>query len=124
MSHFTLVRTQLKEARFIKRGLEDMGHTVMAGGEVSGDQGKRPAEFRITTHAGGQVGFVKDGANYAVIADWYRVRDLNPDNFVKDLNQRYAYHAAREVMEQQGFDLVTEEKTTDGRIRMTLRRIA
>ncbi|MEW6279298.1 MAG: DUF1257 domain-containing protein [Candidatus Eremiobacterota bacterium] len=126
MSHFTYVRTQLVASGFLKKGLQDLGYAVEEMCTVSGDQGVVRVDYRVTTPQGAQVGFVRKGEEepYSLVADWYRVRDLEPTDFLQRLSQRYAYHATRDVMERQGFDLVAEEKTRDGQIRLTLRRIA
>ena len=37
--------------------------------------------------------------------------------------QRYAYYAARDQLEKQGFNLVSEETQADGQLRLVLRRV-
>ncbi|HZW04363.1 MAG TPA: DUF1257 domain-containing protein [Anaerolineaceae bacterium] len=51
------------------------------------------------------------------------MRGIKQRDFEQKLAQRYAYHAARSKMEQQGFDLV-EEAQEGGAIRLVLRRTA
>ena len=44
--------------------------------------------------------------------------------FLQQVSQRYAYHAARAKLEEQGFTLASEEVREDGRIHLVLRRMA
>ncbi len=61
---------------------------------------------------------------YEVFADWFCGRGTTSKQFVNQLSQRYAYHAARAEMEAQGFHLLTEEVEEKGEIRLVLRRMA
>ena len=59
-----------------------------------------------------------------MVADWWGVRDIKQDTLLSQLTQRYAYHAARVQLAQQGFDLVSETRESDGRLHLVLRRFA
>jgi hypothetical protein len=70
------------------------------------------------------IGFKRcaDGTFEAVISEYDRRRYSK--RWLGRLTQRYAYHVARAKLEERGFDLVTEETQQDGRIHLTLRRVA
>jgi hypothetical protein len=51
------------------------------------------------------------------------IREPRQQPLVEQLSQRYAYHATKAKLEEQGFTLVTEENQQDGRIHMVVRRI-
>ena len=42
----------------------------------------------------------------------------------KKLTQRYAYHAAVDKLQEQGFTIAREESAQDGQVHLTLRRMA
>jgi hypothetical protein len=125
MSHFTRIRTQMVERRFITRSLADLGHKFEEGEvRVRGFMGRQtPAEIRVPTEAAGyDIGFARSNGHYEVVADWWGVRGVKRETFIAGVTQRYAYHAARERLEEQGFALVEERKEA-GRIHLVLRRV-
>jgi len=73
---------------------------------------------------GYEIGFHKSGDSYEVVADWWGIRQIHRDEFLRQLSQRYAYQVARAKLEDQGFELVSEEVEQKGRIHLTLRRMA
>src|SRR5262249_29060563 len=82
-------------------------------------------EIKVPTRqAGYDIGFRRTEAGYEVVADWYGIRGIEQKDFVRRLQQRYAYHAARARLEEQGFSLVSEESQADGRVHLVLRRLA
>ena len=129
MSHFTRLRTKLVERRFVLAALDDLGLTYEVGDSVSvrGLGGATTkAEIRVpTADPRFDIGLVRaeDGAAYEVVADWFGVKDWSQDSLVAALTRRYAYHAARETLEREGFGLVTEEVAEDGRVHLVLRRL-
>lgn len=125
MSHFTTIRTQLVEARHLEMALVDLGHTVEHGPvTVNGFMGNTTqAELKIgTADRNYDIGFRRTGNTYELVADWWGIRDIHQGNFVRQLTQRYAYHAAQEALLAEGFSLVEEEQQQDGTLHMVLRR--
>jgi hypothetical protein len=107
--------------------LRDLGHRPEVGAlEARGFGGSRtPVEVKVATgSAGYDIGFRPTPDGYEVVADWWGVRGLKQQEFVRQLSQRYAYHATRSKLQEQGFNLVAEEKQADGRIHLVLRRMA
>ncbi|MEI6046705.1 MAG: DUF1257 domain-containing protein [Chloroflexota bacterium] len=127
MSHFTRIKTKMVEKEFLLNALKDLGHPYQEdGSEVRGYGGRKtPAEIKIaTSNPDYSIGFQKSGDSYEIIADWYGIRGLKQHQFVERLNQRYAYHATRARLEEQGFTLVEEENQKDGQIHLLVRRMA
>lgn len=127
MSHFTRIKTRMVEREHLVAALRDLGHNPEVGKlEARGFGGNRtPVEVRIATGSTGyDIGFKHTPQGYEVVADWWGVRGIKEQEFLRQLNQRYAYHAARAKLQEQGFNLVSEEKQPDGQIRLLLRRMA
>jgi hypothetical protein len=126
MSHFTRLKTKMVEKDYLLGALKDLGYPYTEGGsEVSGYGGRR-AQAQIvvkTQNPGYDIGFEKRGDSYEVVADWYGLRNINQQQFIEKLTQRYAYHATRAKLEEQGFTLVEEENQKDGRIHLLVRRV-
>jgi Protein of unknown function (DUF1257) len=127
MSHFTRIKTQIVEKKYLTQALRDLNYAFEEGDvKIRGFGGNRTAvEIKIPTgNSGYDIGFRKSGDAYEVVADWYGIRDTNQTQFVQKVAQRYVYLATKEKLEEQGFSLVTEEVERDGRVHLTLRRLA
>ena len=125
MSHFTKIKTRLVKKEHLIKALQDLGYNVNDGkvrirGYNSQETG---VDIMVSTrNKGYDIGFKKEGDSYNLVADWYGIKDIEPEAFLRQVQQKYAYHAVRERMEEQGFELVEEENEEDNTIHMTLRR--
>ena len=127
MSHFTSLRTQMVDPQWIQAGLRDMGYSPIAGPvSVRGySGGKTSAEFKISTPSNKyDIGFQKRAEAYDIVADWWGIQGIKQQQFVRQLTQRYAYHATKAKLAEQGFSLVSEETQQTGQIHLVLRRMA
>lgn len=127
MSHFSRIETKMVDKKFVLKALADLGFSFYDEGEqqVIGFGGqKTPVDIRIPLKSSYDIGLRKKGSAYEVVADWFGVRGVNQNDFTRRLNQRYAYHATRDKLEQQGFDMVEEQVEQTGQIRVVLRRMA
>lgn len=126
MSHFSRIQTQFKETKYLLQALKDLGFTYDEGDQqVIGFGGqKTPVDIRVPLKLSYDIGFRKSGGKYEIVADWFGVRGINQKDFTQKLMQRYAYHATRDKMQQQGFDMVEEKVEDTGQIRIVLRRMA
>ncbi len=125
MSHFTSIKTQIIEKEYLKQALSDLGHTYQDGNvQIRGYNGDRTdVEIAVPTKSSGyDIGFRKSDNVYEVVADWWGILDIKQQQFLQQVNQRYAYHAARAKLEEQGFSLVSEEVQEGERIHLVLRR--
>jgi hypothetical protein len=128
MSHFTRLKTHMVEKEFLIKALEDLGYnweTSEQGLEVRNlGVARQKVEIRVKLGGlfGRQVGFARSGSNYEIIADWSGVARNEREKFANQITQRYAYHAARAKLQAQGFDLLSEEQSENGQIRLVLRR--
>jgi hypothetical protein len=116
----------MSDRKFVLQALEDLGLSYQEGDQqvmAFGGQ-KTPVDIRIPLKMSYDVGLRKKGNSYEIVADWFGVRGINQKDFGQRLMQRYAYHATREKLEKQGFDMVEEEVEETGQIRIVLRRMA
>src|SRR5512138_3561677 len=126
MSHFSRIQTQFVDKDFLKQAIKDLGFTYEEGEQtVSGFGGqKTPVDIRIKLPLSYDIGLRKKGSTYEIVADWFGVRGINQKDFTERLMQRYAYHASRARLEEQGFAMVEEKVEETGQIRIVLRRMA
>lgn len=123
MSHFTRVRTQLRNIDTVKQALENLGYAV-AEGKVRGYQGNlEQADLVVNVGSSYDIGFRKEGENVVMVADFWGLK-INREQFLKQVSQKYAYLTIMEQAESQGWQSVTEETQADGSIRLVMQRWA
>jgi hypothetical protein len=126
MSHFTRIATKMVEVEPLVKALSDLGFQVRKNDVVRGWLGSR-TEAEIVVDSGSRgydLGFEKQGGAYALVADWYGIKNLNRASLVDRLVARYAYHATLTKLEAQGFSMVEETVDERGAARLVLRRMA
>ncbi len=125
MSHFTSIKTKIVEKQYLKQALSELGHIYQEGNvQIRGYQGiQTSVAIKIPTkNTGYDIGFRKSDNAYEMVADWWGIKDINQNKFIQQVSQRYAYHAAKAKLEEQGFSLVSEETQEGERIHLVLRR--
>jgi hypothetical protein len=134
MSHFTRVRTTLRDADLLAAALAAQGFgQVEVHGEpqslygFQGDVRPQRAEVIVRRQQVGRlsndIGFARqdDGTFDAVISDYDRSRF--DGGWLAEVTRSYGHAATLRYAEQHGFDVDTDEVATDGTRRITLRRI-
>ena len=125
MSHFSQIKTQIRDLSSLKAALTDVGVDWKAGDQpVKGYRGQTcTAEVTIEQENGYDVGFSWNGQEYELVADLqYWQQPLTVQGFLNQVTQRYAYHTVVEETTRQGFQLSEQQQQQDGSIRLVLQR--
>ena len=133
MSHFTTLQTQITDVKALRAALADLGFGDVEVHDRAqhlygyrGDEREQTAEVIVRRkHLGwlsNDLGFKRNaGGTFDAIISNYDRRKYSQE-WLDRLTQRYAYHAARAKLEEQGFVLTSEEQK-DGKIHLVLRRM-
>jgi hypothetical protein len=129
MSHFSRIKTALRDREVLTASLKELGYEVIVGGAVKGRQGLRQVDLSIRTKDGNGIGFIMDNDGcYTLIADWYGVGRKDQkilsrlNNTLARVQRRYAERLVLDKTEQQGFSVVERHEEPDGTIRIVVRR--
>lgn len=125
MSHFSQIKTQIRNLTSLQAALSDMGIDWKSGSrEVRGYRGQTyKAEISIEQNNGYDIGFSWNGEEYELVADlqfWEQAWSVN--RFLSMVTQRYAYHTVVSETAKQGFQISEQQKNEDGSIRLVLQR--
>lgn len=133
MSHFTRIRTQLRDAEVLVEALRAVGHGKVEVHDeprtlygYRGDARQEKAEVVIRrAHIGSasnDIGFARreDGSFEAIISE-YDQRKYNAGWLTK-LTHSYSHAATLRYAETHGYEVATDELQQDGTRRLTLRR--
>lgn len=133
MSHFTRVRTRLRDADLLAAALTNVGFAQVEIHDepqtlygYRGDARPERAEIIVRRQhigrASNDIGFARqpDGSFEAIISEYDRRR--YDHRWLAQLTQAYGHAAALRYAETHGYDVVTDDVEQDGTRRLTLRR--
>jgi len=125
MSHFSNIKTQLRNLSSLKSALGDLGLAWKQGPEtVRGYRGEtRSAELVIEQNNSYDVGFSWNGKEYELVADLqYWQQPWSVEGFLSRITQRYAYHTVVNESTNLGFQVTETQKNEDGSLRLVVQR--
>jgi hypothetical protein len=125
MSHFSQIKTQIRNLTALESALSDLGYEYQSGTQlVKGYKGKeQPADLVIDQANGYGIGFGWNGSEYALVTDlefWQQAWSV--EQFLHKVTQRYAYHAVVNATAAQGFQVTEQQQESDGSIRLVVQR--
>lgn len=123
MSHFTTIKVEIKHGEMLCQALRELGYKVEHNAIVRGYQGdKTQADYVIRRANGYDLGFRREGDdNYVLVADFWGAR-INQQQFVNEIQQKYAHTLLQHTAAEQGYTIETEEVLEDGTVRVVVGR--
>lgn len=125
MSHFSQIKTQIRNLSSLQAALTELGIDWKSGSKmVRGYQGQtRNAEITIEQENGYDVGFAWNGKEYELVADLqYWQQPWSLEGFLRRVTQSYAYHTVVTETARQGFQVTEQQQNQDGSIRLLVQR--
>ncbi len=125
MSHFSHIKTQIRNLDALQTALGDLGIDWKSGPvPVRGYQGQTTeAAVAIAQDNGYDIGFRWNGQEYELVADLqYWQQPLTVDRFLAQVSQRYALHTVLSTSAAQGFQVSEQQQNADGSIRLVVQR--
>lgn len=125
MSHFSNIKTKIRNLTSLKAALDDVGIDWKSGpSKVRGYQGQTvTADVVVEQNNDYDIGFSWNGSEYELIADLqYWQQPLTVQGFLNQVTQRYAYHTVVNEANKQGFALAQQQQHQDGSIRLVVQR--
>ena len=129
MSHFSTVKTELRDLTSLVDALGDMGHAPRQGElQVRGYRGQTvTAQLAVAQDNGSDIGFRwnADTGSYELVTDlelWHQ--PVPVERFLAQLNQRYALRSILAATAEEGFQVAEQTNTQDGSIELVVTRWA
>ncbi len=128
MSHFSTVKTQLRNREPLLQALKDLGYVPQEGEQlVRGYRGQTvKAEMALTTLQGGDIGFRFNDATqaYELVTDLDLWKEQVPvERFLAQLTQRYALNTVLSATAEEGFQVAEQTRNVeDGSIELVVTR--
>ena len=125
MSHFTKIKTTLKDLTVLKKSLRDLSVQWEDKSQVvKGYKNETSfANLVITQSNNYDIGFAWNGFEYQLVADLqFWQQPWSVELFLDKVTQRYAYNSIVDTTKLQGFKAVEEINHKNGAIKLTLQR--
>ena len=127
MSHFSTIKTQLKEAEPLIKALNSLGYIINQEEKfVKGYRGKFTAvDISMDLPGNTKVGFKWDNnsQSYELVTDLDLWKfELPVERFISKVTQMYAYQTIIAKTKEDGFQIVEQKNKNDGSIELVLTR--
>ena len=125
MSHFSTIKTQLKEAEPLIKALNNLGYTIIQEQKfVKGYRGKFTAvDLSLNLSEDTKVGFKWDNNSnsYELVTDLDLWKfEIPVERFISKVTQMYAYQTIISKTKEDGYQIVEQKNKNDGSIELVL----
>ena len=125
MSHFSTIKTQLKEAKPLIMALNNLGYSINQEEKfVKGYRGKFTAvDISMNLPGDTKVGFKWDNNSnsYELVTDLDLWKfEIPVERFISKVTQMYAYQTIITKTKEEGYQIVEQKNKNDGSIELVL----
>ena len=125
MSHFSTIKTQLKESEPLIKALNQLGYVINQDEKfIKGYQGKFTAvDISMDLPCNTEVGFKWNDnlKSYELVTDLDLWKfDLPVERFISKVTQMYAYQTILSKTKEDGYQIVEQKNKNDGSIELVL----
>ena len=125
MSHFSTIKTQLKDSEPLIKALKNLGYTINQEEKfVKGYKGKFTAvDISMNLPSDTKVGFKWDNNSnaYELVTDLDLWKfELPVERFISKVTQMYAYETIISKTKEDGYQIVEQKNQNDGSIELVL----
>ena len=127
MSHFSTVKTELRDREALVAALRDLGHNPSDGEQpVRGYRGQTVlADLAVASPEGSELGFRWNptSGSYELVTDLDLWKQPIPvERFLAKLTQRYALRSILAASSAEGFQVSEQSQAADGSIELVVTR--
>ena len=124
MSHFSTIRTKIKNKPELVEALELLQYNVVQDVKLENPLDHEHKEWQVDVAIGNDIGFRlnKDGV-YELVADIQTWKDpVPPKRFIEKVTQQYARVTLHNTIKEMGFQVEEEWEMDDNSIELTVTR--
>lgn len=127
MSHFTEVKTKVKNIETIKKALKDLNYSFEYSSDLVSVRGfygeKIPAEFKISTGTDYDLGLRKTASgDYEFVADFemLKAHKVDFETIQSKIQQTYSMIEVKAILEEQGYELGEQLEDENGNLQIVV----
>tara|TARA_B100000214_G_scaffold44740_1_gene28149 strand:+ start:360 stop:737 length:378 start_codon:yes stop_codon:yes gene_type:complete len=123
MSHFSTIKTKIKDKEILIEALNLLQYNVQNDQELINPINHRHEKVKVDVSITDDIGFKWNGESYDLVAD-EQTWDLNVpvQRFIDKLTQQYAIQNIKKVTAKDGFTIENEIKNVNGEVELVVTR--
>ena len=124
MSHFSTIKTKIKEKPYLIKALQLLQYDVQEDQELVNPIDHQHEKVKVDVSIGNDIGFrLNNNGEYELVADiqtWNQ--SIPPKRFVEKVTQQYARMTVHNTIKEMGFQVDEEWEMDDNSIELTVTR--
>ncbi len=123
MSHFSTIKTKIKDKEILIQALNLLQYNVQNDQELINPINHRHEKVKVDVSITDDVGFKWNGETYDLVADkqtWDL--DVPVQRFIDKLTQQYAVQNIKKVTVEEGFNVEQQIKNVNGEVELVVSR--
>ena len=123
MSHFTTIKTKIKERPYLIESLKELDYSVLENHLLINPEDHSHNQWNVQVAINDSVGFKWNGNEYELVAEldaWDL--DVPVSRFIEKVTQQYARMTIQSTIKEQGFEVQEEWEMDDNSIELTVTR--
>ena len=124
MSHFTTIKTKIKNKPELLEALELLQYDVKQDQELINPLDHQHEKVKVDVSIGNDIGFrLNNNGEYELVADIQTWKDpIPPKRFIEKVTQQYARVTLHNTVKEMGFQVEEEWEMDDNSIELTVPR--
>ena len=124
MSHFSTIKTKIKEKPYLIKALQLLQYDVQEDVELVNPIDHQHEKVKVDVSIGNDIGFrLNNDGVYELVADIQTWKEsVPPQRFIERVTQQYAKATILDTIQQQGFTIEKESTTIDNTIELVATR--
>ena len=124
MSHFTTIKTKIKNKPELLEALELLQYDVKQDQELINPLDRQHEKVKVDVSIGNDIGFrLNNNGEYELVADIQTWKDpVPPKRFIEKITQQYARVTLHNTVKEMGFQVEEEWEMDDNSIELTVTR--
>ena len=123
MSHFTCIKTKIKERPYLIEALKELEYDIQENFLLDNPVDHTHEQVHVEVAINNDIGFKWNGNEYELVAEldaWDL--DVPVSRFIEKVTQQYAKATVLDTAEEQGFTLAEEHSKIDNTIELVVNR--
>ena len=124
MSHFTNIKTKLKDKDFLIKALNSLGYAIQENVLLNNPVNHKHDQVQVEVGVTKYVGFkISDDGVFELVTELDTWEEPFPvERFLQKVTQAYAKYAVVETARSKGFNVTTEQKDVDNTIEIVMEK--
>ena len=124
MSHFSTIKTKIKEKPYLIKALQLLQCIVEENVELVNPLNHQHEKVKVDVSIGNDIGFrLNNNGEYELVADIQTWNfSIPPQRFIENVTQQYAKSIITDAVEERGFTIEKESTTIDNTIELVATR--